>query len=148
MTKINYPLKADPKKTANAAGENIRISHKSSIEICNFITGKKIDFAIKYLEDVIQINKALPFVKFVTHQAHRKGNMRTGRYPVNASIEIVKLLKNAKNNAENKGLNKDKLRIKNAQANSGRHFSRGRRSFGRRQSKSATVHIVVEESLK
>ena len=146
MTKIKYPLKTDPKKTALASGKNIRISHKSSIEICKFITGKDVDSAIDYLDDVVDIKKAIPYTRFVTHQAHRKGNMRTGKYPVNAATEFIKLLRNVKNNAENKGFNTGKIIIKNAQANKGSQFRRGRRAFGRRQSKSTNVHITVEET--
>lgn len=143
---VNYPFKTDSEKIAVSSGINLRVSHKNSIEICTFITGKKVKTALDQLEKIINKENAMPYKRFVTHQAHRKGKMRTGRYPVNAAIEVVKLLENASNNAENKGFNTDNIVIKNAQANrGGNRFYRGRRAFGRRFSKTTNIYITVEE---
>ncbi len=44
----------------------------------------------------------------------RRFGVPAGRYPINASTEILNVLKNAKANAENKGLDTERLRITHA----------------------------------
>jgi large subunit ribosomal protein L22 len=146
MTKIKYAFKADPKKTAKSSIKNEKVSHKDAIEICKFIKGMKINNAIKYLTAVIELKKAIPYKRFNKDQAHRKG-IGAGKYPKQTSTIIIKLLKNIKNNADNKGLDPDKLKIINAQANKGVVHYRGARMFGRRYSKSANINIIAEEIL-
>ncbi|MCK5042561.1 MAG: 50S ribosomal protein L22, partial [Candidatus Aenigmarchaeota archaeon] len=131
MTKINHPHPANEERVARSGATNMRISTKNSVEISRFIKGLAVDRAIEYLEDVVTKKKAVPFKRFIKDQAHRKGGMGPGRYPVNAAIEFIKLLKNVKNNAEQKGFDAERLVVDNAQANlCGLSFHRGARSFG------------------
>ncbi len=146
MTKINHPHPANEERVARSGATNMRISTKNSVEISRFIKGLAVDRAIEYLEDVVTKKKAVPFKRFIKDQAHRKGGMGPGRYPVNAVIEFIKLLKNVKNNAEQKGFEAERLVVDNAQANlCGSSFHRGARSFGRRFSKSTNISITVKE---
>ena len=64
----------------------------------------KVAEARKFLEDVVALKQAVPFKRHHDGTGHRKGPMAAGRYPVNASKEILKILKNAESNAEYKGL--------------------------------------------
>ncbi len=146
MAKINHPHPANEERVARSGAINMRISTKNSVEISRFIKGLAVDRAIEYLEDVVTKKKAVPFKRFIKDQAHRKGGMGPGRYPVNAAIEFIKLLKNVKNNAEQKGFDAERLVVDNAQANlCGSSFHRGARSFGRRYSKSTNISITVKE---
>ena len=146
MAKINHPHIANEERVARSGATNMRISTKNSIEISSFIKGLGVDKAIEYLEDVVVKKKAVPFKRFIKDQAHRKGGMGPGRYPINAAREFIKLLKNVRNNAEMKGFEAERLVVDNAQANlCGSSFHRGARSFGRRYSKSTNISITVKE---
>ncbi|MBW6461556.1 MAG: 50S ribosomal protein L22 [DPANN group archaeon] len=146
MTNINHPYKMNDTKVAHSGATNLRVSTKNSVEISRFIKGLGVDNAMDYLAAVVTKKKAVPYKRFIRDQAHRKGGMGPGRYPVNAAIEFLKLLKNAKNNAEVKGLDVKYLVVDNAQANIGNsRFYRGARSFGRRYAKSTNVSITVKE---
>lgn len=59
MAKINYAF-TDDKKTAKALGRSLKISPKHAVEICNRIRGMKVENAKNYLEDVIEMKKAVP----------------------------------------------------------------------------------------
>jgi len=87
-----------PKKNeAVVNGMNLSISTKHSIAICNFIRGKYIDLVIKGLEEVVDKKRA---IRMKGEIPHRKGKrMMSGRYPVKASKEFIKLLKSLKANA-------------------------------------------------
>ena len=104
MARINYSVKGDPETTSKAMGSELHISPKKSREVCCKIKGMKVAEARKFLEDVIALKKAVPFKRHHDGTGHRKGPMAAGRYPVNASKEILKVLKNAESNAEYKGL--------------------------------------------
>ena len=86
-----------PKKTeavVNISG--LPISTKHSIAICNFIRGKNIDNSIAILGDVQRLKRAVPMKGEIPH---RKGNMMSGRYPIKAAGEFIKILKSLKSNA-------------------------------------------------
>lgn len=105
MARINYSINADPENTSKAMGSELHISPKKSREVCCKIKGMKASEARKFLEDVIAMKQAVPFKRHSEGAGHRKGPMAGGRYPVSASKEILKVLKNAESNAEYKVLN-------------------------------------------
>lgn len=78
-----------------------KISTKTSVSICNFIRGKKIKKAIEDLEKVVLKKRAVPMKG---EFAHRKGNIMSGRYPVNAAKEFIIFLKNLQSNAIQNGM--------------------------------------------
>lgn len=152
MARFGYSIMGiDPDKTAKASGREINISHKHAREICKEIKGKLLDDAVKYLEEVAKKKKSVPFRRFHKKIGHRSDlvGWHTGRYPVKASEEIIKILKNAENNAEFKGLEVDRLLIVHAAAQKGRPLKRiFPRAFGSSSPKVNTlthVEIVVEE---
>jgi len=75
---------------------NIPISTKEAVAVCKFINKKIISRAILDLESVVRIKKAVPMKGEIPH---RKGNIMSGRYPVKATTEFIKLLKSLKSNA-------------------------------------------------
>ena len=93
--------KAPKRDNANVFSRSLSISLKDSKAIGKFIKGKKIDVAIKELEEVSKQKRAVPMLWEIPH---RKGNIERGRYPVNASIQFIKLLKTLSANSVMHGL--------------------------------------------
>ena len=97
-TEAKKEVKNETKKVVSDVKEVVvrandaSISTKHAMAICNFIKHRKIDYSIKFLEEVIKMKKAVPMKGEIPH---RKG-IGTGRYPVKASAFFIKLLKNLK----------------------------------------------------
>ncbi len=111
------------KKIAKASVKDLDISWKHAVVVMDFIRGKNLKKAMEMLEQVINKELPVPFKKFNTGVGHRPGGI-IGKFPVKASKEILKLLKNVENNAENKGLDGDKLMIIHAKADKGATLER------------------------
>ncbi len=120
----------DEKKTSKAYGKELNMSFKKANEVCHAIRGMKVDAAITYLEKVIKKEEFIPFRRFNTKVGHKRGG-KPGRYPVKVSKRVVELLKNAKANAEHKGLNDERLKIEHATANKALEFPRVKPKGGR-----------------
>ncbi|MEM2537681.1 MAG: 50S ribosomal protein L22, partial [Candidatus Bathyarchaeia archaeon] len=120
-------------------------------EICKTIRGMTLTEAKKFLRDVIAKKKAVPFRRFKKKAAHRHGLEKAyaGKYPVKAAKQILKILENAEANAENKGLDTERLKIIHASAYPGMKIKRYMpRAFGRATPKFETlthVELVLEE---
>ncbi|MCC7553474.1 MAG: 50S ribosomal protein L22 [Methanobacteriaceae archaeon] len=147
-----YNKKEDESKIARAMAKSLKISPKHCVEICNAIRGMKVSAAKDYLDDVIEMKKAVPFKRHNKKVGHKKGlkGWPSGRYPVKAAIQILKVLENAEANAEYKGLDNEKLVIE--------HISSHRsvvikgvipRAFGRVtpfNTPTTHIQIVLEEA--
>ncbi len=150
MARIKYAYRPkDELNSAKAMGYEMDISFKHAVEICRAIKGKRVDDAIKFLEEVIEMKRVVPFKKHKKKVAHKSlEKWYAGRYPVKASKNILKVLKNLKANAEYKGLEIDRLFITHAQAKKGRVLKRYTpRAFGRatpRFKVLTTVEFVAE----
>ena len=128
------------KKTESFVNEtSIPISTKHSIAICKFIKGKKIEDAIRDLEQVILKKKAVPMKGEIPH---RKG-MMSGRYPKKAAEHFIKILKRLAANATVNGL--ENTIITEAIANFG---SRPYGKFGRVRKKRTHLKIIAKEKNK
>ena len=141
----------DLEKTAKASGREIRVSHKQAREVCKTINGMKLDQAKDYLKQVVLKKKPVPFRRFKKHVGHRHGLEKafSGRYPVKAAQEILRVLEGAEANAEYKGLDMENLRIIHASAYPGMKIKRFTpRAFGRSSPRFNTlshVELVLEE---
>lgn len=93
------------KNEAVVNGKDLPISKKHAIAICNYIKGKEVDKAIEELNDVKNFKKAISMKGEIPH---RKGNMMSGRYPVTAVKEFIRLLKSLRANAVINGLELEK----------------------------------------
>ena len=148
MPKWGYSIieeELDPEKTAKASGREIRVSHKAAREVCRSVKGMMLSNAKTYLRDVIEKKKAVPFRRYKKKLGHRGGLDKTfaGRYPVKTSQKILHVLEAAEANAENKGLDVDRLRILHAAAYPGIKIKRYTpRAHGRSSPKyETTTHI-------
>ncbi|MFH1431765.1 MAG: 50S ribosomal protein L22 [archaeon] len=143
-----YPVKTDPKKNAKVCARNQRISKKHSVEIGRFIKGMKLEKAKRYLKEVLQKKKALPYTKHHDSLGHKKG-MGPGRYPLLAAEKYIELLNSLEKNAEYIGLDTKSIIISNAYATKGSAYYRPRRSrFRGQQVKSTNISLIAEEGRK
>jgi len=141
----------DPEKTAKASGREVRVSHKHAREVCRTIKGMTLTKAKTYLRDVMDKKKAVPFRRFKKKAGHRHGLQKTyaGRYPTKAAEKVLSVIEGAEANAENKGLDTDRLRIIHASAYPGMKVKRFTpRAHGRATPKTQVlshIEIVLEE---
>ncbi|MEJ5327767.1 MAG: 50S ribosomal protein L22 [Candidatus Bathyarchaeia archaeon] len=154
MPKWGYSIieeELDPEKTAKASGRELRVSHKASREVCRTIKGMMLANAKAYLKAVVAKKKAVPFKRYKKKLGHRAGLTKAyaGRYPVKAAEQILRVIESAEANAENKGLDVDRLRILHAAAYPGVKIKRYMpRAHGRASPKYETtthIEIVLEE---
>jgi large subunit ribosomal protein L22 len=154
MPKWGYSIieeELDPEKTAKASGREIRVSHKAAREVCHTVKGMMLSKAKTYLRDVIDKKKAVPFTRYKKKLGHRGGLDKAfaGRYPIKTSQKILHVIEAAEANAENKGLDIDRLRIIHASAYPGIKIKRYTpRAHGRASPKYETtthIEIVLEE---
>lgn len=151
MSDIEYSVDPDPEITSKAMGRELHISPKDSREICDTIRGKDLEEAKETLKAVINEEKPIPFKKHNKKKGHRKGldGWDAGGYPVKAATEILKVIENAENNAEYKGLETDKLKIEHIAAQKGREIEGMMpRAFGRatqKNTKTTHIEVVLEE---
>lgn len=110
-----------------------------------------LDKAIELLEEVIEEKAWIPYKRHKKKRAHHSGMKKwhTGGHPVKASQRILRVLRNAEANADNKGLDIDRLRIMHAAAHRGRTYKKYiERAFGRStpyNENTTHVEIVLEE---
>src|SRR5208337_2748160 len=129
-------------KTAKASGRELKVSHKAAREVCKAIKGMMLTDAKQYLRDVAAKKKAVPYTRYNKKLPHRHGltNSFAGRYPIKASQHILDILGSAQSNAENKGLDVDRLRIIHAAAYQGMKIKRyAKRAQGRSSPKYDTT---------
>ncbi|MEZ5336454.1 MAG: 50S ribosomal protein L22 [Methanolobus sp.] len=145
MARIGYSIEMDPKESAKAMGAELHISPKKSRELCKAIKGMRSNVAQKYLEDVVSMKQAVPFKRHCDGSGHRKGPMANGRYPVKVAQAFLKILENARSNAEYKGLEPERMYIAHAAAKRGRviHGMRPRARGRGSPSNTETVNVEI-----
>ena len=140
--KYNYVFKSNKENIVKVVGRDLSISAKQAIEICSFIKNRHLASARALLEKVTQKQIAVPFKRFTEGAGHKKG-MSSGKYPINATKQFLKLLKTLEANAQNKGLSSE-LKIIHACAQKAAtpfHYGRKRRI----KMKRTHVELVAEE---
>ena len=152
MPSWGYSIKnLNPEKTAIASGRDLRISPKAAREICATIKNMKLEDAKRFLEDVIAQKRPVPFRRHKKEVPHRRGlqGWYAGRYPRKASKEILKVLNALEANAEQKGLDVERLWIIHAAAQRGTKIRKYiPRAFGRSApyfQQLTHVELAVEE---
>jgi large subunit ribosomal protein L22 len=151
MVRTNYSKEMSGEDTARAMATELDISPKHAIEIAAFLRRKNTDDAIAYLAQVRDLQKAIPFRRFKRNVAHKRGlpTVASGRYPVKAAKEYIRLLESVKKNAEYIGLDTGALKIVHITANRGRRttgfFPRamGRATPKRRET--VNLEVIVRE---
>ncbi|MCL5876726.1 MAG: 50S ribosomal protein L22 [Candidatus Bathyarchaeota archaeon] len=141
----------NPEKTAKASGRELKVSHKAAREVAKAIKGMDLAQAKDFLRDVVAMKKPVPYTRFTKKLGHKGGMQKrfVGRYPVKTADQILHVLQAAQANAENKGLDVDRLRIMHSAAYPGMKLKRYTpRAHGRASPKYDTmthVEIVLEE---
>ena len=146
MARHKYSFKV-AENMAKVVGRNLSISTKHAIEISGTLRGMNLDKSKQLLAAVIKKKRPILMRKFTEGAGHRAG-VGAGKYPVNASKEILLLLESVTSNAQAKGLATGKLEIVHINAHRGTNIPhRGRQK--RRLMKQTHVEVVVaEESSK
>jgi len=147
----------DPARTARAVIRDAPISSKESYELCKVLKGMKLLEAERLLRDVIEQRVAIPFTSHNKKVGHRhalsdrwsRWKVASGRYPVKVATYVLKLLKNVENNAQNKGLDVEKLRIVHIASHRGPYLKRYEpRAFGRSTpwfGSRTSIEVIVAE---
>jgi len=144
----------DETRIAKAVAREIRVSPKRVYMITRALKGMNLKKAEELLERVIAKEEALPIYRYTGKQAHRRGlaakwKVPAGKYPVKAARLILELLKNVENNAEQKDLEVDRLKIIHIAVHQGPLLKRYMpRAFGRSSPKFkrlSTVEVIVAE---
>lgn len=149
MNMPEYSVKdVDPEKTAKAYGYELHCSPKHSMNLARVLRGMKLLDAKKYLEEVIALKRPVPFTTHKKKMSHRKG-IGPGCYPKKAAQHLLKILENAENNAEYKGLDPENMVISHIAAYHGREIEGFMpRAHGRATEKNeqtTNVEIILEE---
>lgn len=155
--KKNYNVQfslGSEKKIARAIANNAPVSERYSTEIAREIKGKRLDWALRFLKDVIEHKRHLPLRRFLKEVPHRKGtaisHTKTGRYPERCCAKWAELLEQAKANADYKGLSAENLVIVHAFASKGvgrtSHQPQGKTAGKMRKKKAAHLEVIVKET--
>ena len=148
---INYSVEADPETTAKAMLRERPISIKHSKAIARQIKGLTVADAEEYLHDVIDEKQSVPFKQHNSGVGHRSDidGWDAGRYPEKASEDFLKLIENARNNADEQGFEGETMTIKHVAAHKvGERQGRKPRAFGRADPWNTTlcdVELIIEE---
>ena len=151
MVRTEYMTAIGGENTARAMATELDISPKHAIEIASLLRKMNADDAIEYLNQVVTLKKAVPFRRFKRNVAHKHGLVATpsGRYPVKAAREYIRLLTSVKKNAEYIGLDTASLKIVHIAANRGRRFnSFFPRAMGRatpKRRETVNLEVIVKE---
>ncbi|MCW3984427.1 MAG: 50S ribosomal protein L22 [Candidatus Bathyarchaeota archaeon] len=141
----------NPEKTAKASGRELKISHKAAREVAKAIKGMDLAQAKDFLRDVVAKKRPVPYTRFTKKLGHKGGMQKrcVGRYPVKTAEQVLRVLQAAQANAENKGLDVDRLRVMHSAAYQGVKLKRYTpRAHGRASPKYDVlthVEIVLEE---
>ncbi|ODV79822.1 ribosomal protein L17B [Suhomyces tanzawaensis NRRL Y-17324] len=112
---------SNPAKSASARGSYLRVSYKNTRETAQAINGWKLERAQKYLDQVLDHQRAIPFRRYNSSIGRTAQGKEFGvtkaRWPAKSVNFIKDLLRNAQSNAEAKGLEVSKLKISHIQVN-------------------------------
>ena len=100
---VKKPVKKIKKSEVYVNAKGVPISTKYAMSICKFVKGKRIGDAIRDLEQVMLLKKAVPMKG---EYSHRKGKgMSGGAFPQRAAGYFIVLLKSLAGNANNHEIN-------------------------------------------
>lgn len=128
-----------PTPFAIAKAQNLPVSTKQAVEICRELRFKTTAAARKYLQEVLQFHRAVPYKRHIFDLGHKPG-IGPGRYPQKTTKAILQLLKAVEANAQVKGLNVSSLKITKLLADkAAKRFAAGRTRHFRRN-----THLEIE----
>ena len=155
MREWNYSLKlTDESKIAKAVARDASVSSKKTVNLARVLVGMRTDKAESFLESVVNREQFVPQWRYHGKTPHHKGvsdkwRVPQAKYPVKAARIILKLLKNAEVNAENKDLDTDNLWIIHIGVHKSSTLKRVMpRAYGRSTPKYrrlSNIEIIIEE---
>jgi len=98
-TEIKKPAKKLKKEEVEVNAKSVPISTKYAVSLCKFVKGKRTGDAIRDLEQVILLKKAVPMKGEYAHQ--RGEGMSGGKFPQRAAKSFLILVKSLAGNANN-----------------------------------------------
>ncbi len=134
MPNWGYSARSDPGEGVKASGRDLRISPKAAREICESIRHNRLDEARRFLQDVIDMKRAVPYRRHKKEVPHKAGldKWYAGRYPVKAAREILKVLDSLEANCEDLGFDVERVKLVHVCAQRARVLKRFvPRAFGR-----------------
>jgi large subunit ribosomal protein L22 len=134
MPKWGYSAAINTGEGARASGRDLRISPKAAREICNAIRHMRLEEARIFLQEVIDLKRAVPYRHHKKKVGHKRGLNKwfAGRYPVKAAKEILKVLNSLEANCENQDLDVERVKLVHTAAQRARILKRYiPRAFGR-----------------
>lgn len=131
-------------RMARAQSTSLPISTRHAVEVASFLRNRKLQRAKKMLDEVIAMERAVPFNRYDHGMGHKAG-MGAGSYPVNASKAFLNLLESVEANAQAKGLSVSNLVIAHISASHAGGSRHGGRHGGRKM-KRTHIEIVVSEA--
>ena len=145
---MKYSADIDPDKTAKAYGYELHCSRKDSENLAHAIKGMKTEDAKKFLNEIIEMKRALPTIFHKRKRAHQKG-IGPGSYPQKAARYMLKTLENAENNAEYKGFDPENMKISHISTYGGRVIEgimpRAHGRAANKYTKTTNIEIIIEE---
>lgn len=106
---------ANPAKSASARGAYLRVSFKNTRETVQAINGWNLERAQKYLDQVLDHQRAIPFRRFNSSIGRTAQGKEFGvtkaRWPAKSVNYVKDLLRNAQSNAEVCIHNNSKMKI-------------------------------------
>ncbi|GAV53052.1 hypothetical protein ZYGR_0AI03340 [Zygosaccharomyces rouxii] len=139
----------NPTKSASARGSYLRVSFKNTRETAQAVNGWELTKAQKYLAQVLEHQRAIPFRRYNKSMGRASQGKEFGvtkaRWPVKSVLHIQNVVQNAAANAESKGLDATKLYISHIQVNkSPKQRRRTYRAHGRiNKYESSPCHIEL-----
>ena len=123
----HYTFEGNNEKCLKACADQERVHFKPMYETGRAIKGMKAEQAIKYLESVVNHERAVPFFRYNGGIAHHAQGHEWGcpasRWPVKSAKVFLRLLKNALAAAPQKqGIAVDKLVVAHVQCNRAKSF--------------------------
>ena len=144
MASYKYSTQLKNEQTACAVGRDLGISTKAGVEICRWLRYRNLYKAKNLLQMVMDKKMAVPYFRFNTDVGHKPG-IKSGRFPFNASKEILSLLNSAEKNAVFKNLEIENLKIVHINAQKASAPTQNGRHGGRVM-KRTHVEVVLAES--
>ncbi len=136
--------KESKKTEAVVNGKDLHVGRKHAVALCSFIRNKDIDVAIKQLEEVAAMRKAIPMKGEIPHRHDMHQASGSGRYPVKGAKIYIALLKSLKSNALVNELELEKFKIYAMPNRASRPYKR----FGQGRMKRSHVLIKLIPRMK
>tara|TARA_Y100000310_G_scaffold265631_1_gene276774 strand:- start:9533 stop:10138 length:606 start_codon:yes stop_codon:yes gene_type:complete len=133
--------KVSKKDLAIARGISLKISPKHSFAICKVIKRKSPENAIKRLDAVVNMKRAIPMAGLEVAHQHGKG-LAGAKFPRNACLEIIKVIKQAEANSVVAGIENPIITIAKANRASAPYRRAGRKA------KRTHIYLEVKDSIK